>query len=368
MKVKFFSEKQKANKLSSEIQKKVRNILKTGKYTNADYVKQFEDLYKKYFKTKFCVAVNNGTSALHLALLSLGIKKGDEIIVPSLTFIASVAAVNYVGAKPIFVDINNDDWLINVNNIQKSITKKTKAIIVVHLHGLMCDMDKIKSIAKKNNIKIIEDAAQAHGSSFKKKLPGFYSDVATFSFYPTKNLGAIGEGGAIITNNREIFNKSKRMRTWSHNKYNFYEVSYNYRMSEFSAISLISKIRFLHEDVKKRIMIAEKYKKKLDIKSYSKFDLKNKKHSYHIFAIKVSNKKREKIINYLKLKGIDTNIHYPYSLPKLKFFKIKNRKTHSPMANKVANELLSLPIYPELDDKRINYTIKMLNEFIKLEK
>ena len=210
MKVKFFSEKKKAKNISRELQKKLRNILTTGKYTNAVYVKQFEDIYRKFFKVKYCVAVNNGTSALHLSLLAMGIQKGDEIIVPSLTFIASIAAIKYIGAKPIFVDVNNDDWLIKPHVIQKFITKKTKAIMVVHLHGLMCEMDKIKSIAKANKIKIIEDAAHAHGSSFKKKLPGFYSEVATFSFYPTKNLGAIGEGGAIITNNKKIFEKNKK--------------------------------------------------------------------------------------------------------------------------------------------------------------
>ena len=361
MKVKFFSETKKAQKLSFEIKKKVGNILKTGKYTNSDYVKKFEDKFRKYFKTKYCVAVNNGTSALHLALLALGINKDDEVIVPSLTFIASVAAVNYVGAKPVFADINKDDWLINSNIIEKFVTKKTKAIIVVHLHGLMCDMDKIKKIAKKYNLKIIEDAAQAHGSSFKKNLPGFYSDVATFSFYPTKNLGAIGEGGAIITNNKNIFNRTKRMRTWSHNKFNFYEISFNYRMSEFSAISLISKLPFLNKDVKRRIQIANQYKKQLNLKSFSNFNEKIKKHSYHIFAIRVDNKKRKYIIKHLKQKGIDTNIHYPYSLPKLKFFKLKNRNTNSPIANKISSELLSLPIYPELENRKINYIVKKLN-------
>ena len=367
MKVKFFSETKKAQKLSFEIKNKVSNILKTGKYTNSDYVKKFENKFRKYFRTKYCVAVNNGTSALHLALLALGIKKDDEVIVPSLTFIASVAAINYVGAKPVFADINKDDWLINTNIIEKLITKKTKALVVVHLHGLMCDMDKIKKIAKKNNLKIIEDAAQAHGSSFKKNLPGFYSDVATFSFYPTKNLGAIGEGGAIITNNKKIFNKTKRMRTWSHNKYNFYEVSFNYRMSEFSAISLIAKIPFLNKDVKKRIEIANKYKKQLKLKSFSIFNQKIKKHSYHIFAIRVNKKERKNIINYLKLNGIDTNIHYPYSLPRLKFFKIKNRNTYSPIANKISSELLSLPIYPELENRKIIYTVKKLNSLIKFK-
>ena len=364
MKIKFFSEKIKAKKISNEIQKKVKDILETGQYTNSKNVQKFEEIYRKKFKSKYCVAVNNGTSALHLSLIALGLKKDDEIIVPSMTFIASAAAINYIGAKPIFIDVNENDWLINTDIIEKYINKKTKAIIVVHLHGLMCDMDKIFNIAKKYNLKIIEDAAQAHGSSYKNRLPGFYSDVATFSFYPTKNLGAIGEGGAIITNNKNIYEKTKRMRAWSHKKNEFYEISFNYRMTEFSAISLISKMRFLDMDVKKRIAIANKYKNLLNVKNYSNFDNSKKKHSYHVFSIRLNKNKRSEISKKLKQNGIDTNIHYPYSLSKLEVFGKKSKKTNTPIANKLSKELLSLPIYPELTSKEIVYISKTLNKII----
>ena len=365
MRVNFFSEKKKARKITDEIQNKVGNILKSGQYTNSKYVNKFEEVYKKFFKTKYCIAVNNGTSALHLSLLALGIKQNDEIIVPSMTFIASAAAIKYVGAKPVFVDVNENDWLINPDIIEKFITKKTKAIMVVHLHGLMCDMDQIKNIANKFKLKVIEDSAQAHGSMFKNRLPGFYSDVATFSFYPTKNLGAIGEGGAIITNNKDIYEKTKRMRTWSHNKYSIYEISYNYRMTEFSAVSLLSKIRFLNNDIKKRISIANRYKNSLISKSYSIFNEKIKKHSYHIFAIKVDRNQRKKIIQELKLKGVDTNIHYPYSLSELNVFGNNRNQNKSPVADKISKELLSLPIYPELEEKKIDYTVKILNQILE---
>jgi len=362
--VKFFSEKKKAKKISFEIQKNVKNILGSGQYTNAKYVKKFENNFSKYFNSKYCIAVNNGTSALHLSLLALNIKKGDEIIVPSMTFIASAAAINYVGAKPIFVDVNENDWLINSNLIEKYITKKTKAIMVVHLHGLMCDMDKIKKIATKYKLKLIEDAAQTHGSLYKNKPPGYFSDVATFSFYPTKNLGAVGEGGAILTNNKDIFEKTKRMRTWSHKKYDFFEIGFNYRMTEFSAISLLAKLKFLKNDIKRRIMIATKYKENLKIQTFSNFNEKIKKHSYHIFAIKVNAKKRKKIMTALKSKGIDTNIHYPYNLSELNVFNKKRDTTNSPVSQKISREFLSLPIYPELDIKKILYTCKILNQII----
>ena len=323
MKVKFFTEKKKTKIISADIQKKVKKILDSGQYTKAKYFREFENQFGKYFNAKYCVAVNNGTSALHLSLLALNIKKGDEIIVPSMTFIASAAAINYVGAIPVFVDVNKSDWLINPYLIEKFITKKTKAIMVVHLHGLMCDMDIIRNIAKKYKIKLIEDAAQTHGSSFKKKFPGYFSDVATFSFYPTKNLGAIGEGGAIITNNKKIYEKIKGMRSWSHNKHDFFEIGFNYRMTEFSAISLLSKLKFLNSDINKRNWIAKKYKDNLKAKNYSIFNEKIKKHSYHIFAITVNKEKRNNIIAKLKSKGIDTNIHYPYNLSELKVFNKK---------------------------------------------
>lgn len=365
MKVNFFSEKIKAKKIKGELQSKLNNILKTGHYTNSKYVKRFEEIFKNVFQSKYCVAVNNGTSALHLSLIALDIKKDDEIILPSITFIASAAAITYVGAKPVFVDINDHDWLLNPNLIEKFITKKTKAIMAVHLHGLMCDMDKLRQIAKKYNVKLLEDASQAHGSLFKNKSPGYFSDAATFSFYPTKNLGAIGEGGAIITNNKDIYEKAKRMRTWSHKKYSFFEISFNYRMTEFTATSLIAKIKFLKQDIRKRIIIAKKYKEYLITNNHSNFNEKLKKHSYHIFAIRVNKNNRNKIIAELKSKGIDTNIHYPYSLPDLDFFNYKVRKNNSVVAKKVSQELLSLPIYPELKNKEVKYTCQILNTILK---
>ena len=361
MKINFFSEKKKTKKISKQLQFNLKKILNNGFYTNSRYVHEFESKFKKYFNAKYCVAVNSGTSALHLSLISLNIGKGDEVIVPSLTFIATAAVINYVGAKPVFADVNNDDWLINSENIKKLINKKTKAILVVHLHGLMCDMKEIKKIAKKYKLKVIEDAAQAHGSKLNNKSPGYYSDVAAFSFYPTKNLGAIGEGGALLTNDRKIYEKTKRMRAWSHKKNKFHEISFNYRMSEFIAVSLILKMKFLKQDIKKRIKIAEIYKKNLNIQTYSKFK-NNKKHSYHIFAIRLKNRKL--IAKKLEKHGIQTNMHYPYSLSLLKEFKLKKNNNKTPKANKISKDILSLPIYPDLNFKKVVYTANVLNSIL----
>lgn len=362
MKIDFFHQAQKAKKIKNKIFSATNSILKSGKYTNGPYVKKFEEKFKKLMEAKYCVAVNNGTSALHLALVALGIKRGDEVIVPSISFVASAAAITYVGAKPVFVDVNMDDWLINVNSIAKVITKRTKAIMPVHLHGLMCDMRKIKKISKKFNLKIIEDASQAHGSKYYKTSPGFYSDIATFSFYPTKNLGAIGEGGAVITNNKSISRKITALRAWAENKNSFFDIGYNYRMPELIAASLDAKISYLKNDIKKRILIANFYKKNLKNKNFSTYDSSIKKNSYHLFAVRLKN--RDKFRIELKKKGIDTAIHYKYCLPNLKIFSnyMKNRFNFK-VGTKLSKELVSLPIYPELTKKQQLYIIKISNDY-----
>lgn len=366
MRIKFFHENDKAQKIKKKFFLAIESLLKSGKYTNAFLVKQFENKFRSFVGTKYCIAVNSGTSALHLSLIALGIKKGDEVIVPSITFIASAAAIIYVGAKPVFADVNDKDGLINVEIIEKLITPKTKAIMAVHLHGLMCDMLEIKKIAKKFNLKIIEDSSQAHGSEYLGTKPGFFGNIATFSFYPTKNLGAVGEGGAILTNNFKVYKKVNALRAWAANKKSFSDLGYNYRMSEIIAASLLTKIEYLKTDINKRIKIANYYKKNLKIKSYSEFDNLKKIHSYHIFAIRVKN--RKKFMINLKKRKIDTASHYNYCLPKLKTFKnFTEKKSKFNISSKISKETVSLPIYPELKKKELNYIISKINKiFLKL--
>jgi len=360
MKVKFFHENGKAQKIKKKLILALESLLKSGKYTNGHFVKKFENKFQRFVETKYCAAVNSGTSALHLSLIALGIKEGDEVIVPSITFVASAAAITYIGAKPIFVDVNDNDWLINTKKIEKVITKKTKAIMPVHLHGLMCDMKEINIIAKKFKIKIIEDASQAHGSEYYNSKPGFYSDVATFSFYPTKNLGALGEGGAILTNNVNIYKKVVSLRAWAVNKKNFFDIGYNYRMPEIIAASLEKKIKYLKSDIKKRIQISNFYKKTLITNTFAKFS-EYKKHSYHIFALRLKN--RDRFINELKNFNIETAIHYSYCLPKLKiFFKYKKKNNFFKISSRISKELISLPIYPELKKKEQEYIVSKVNK------
>ena len=367
MKIKFFCEKKKGLKIKKNLFLATSNLLDTGQYTNGTYVSKFEEKFKKFMSSKYCIAVNSGTSALHLSLIALGIKEGDEVLLPSISFVASAAAITYVGAKPVFVDINNDDWLIDVNKIEKQITKKTKAIMPVHLHGLICDMQKIKKIANKYNLKIIEDASQAHGSEYYGKKPGYYGDVATFSFYPTKNLGALGEGGAIVTKNKNVKDIVSKLRAWAPSKKNFFAIGYNYRMPEIIGASLLEKIKYLKQDIRLRIKISKFYKKELNIKEFSKFDEKIKKHSYHLFAIRV--KQRDSFRKELKKHNIDSAVHYSYVLPKLKIFSkyVKNSNLYK-VAEKVSKELVSLPIYPELSRSNQNYVIKIVNKILLSKK
>lgn len=367
MKIKFFHEKNKALKIKKKIFSATSTLLQSGQYSNGIFVKKFEKKFKDYVGTKYCTAVNSGTSALHLSLIALGVKKNDEVIVPAISFVASAAAITYVGAKPVFVDINNDDWLINTNKIEDAITKKTKAIMPVHLHGLMCDMKKIKMIAKKHNLKILEDASQAHGSEYEGSNPGYYSDIATFSFYPTKNLGAFGEGGAVTTNNKNIFRKIAALRAWAPNKSDFFDIGFNYRMPEIIGASLEAKIKFLENDIKQRIKISSIYKKKLLYKQFSNFNESKKKHSYHLFAIRV--KQRDSFRKELKKHNIDSAVHYSYVLPKLKIFSkyVKNSNLYK-VAEKVSKELVSLPIYPELSRSNQNYVIKIVNKILLSKK
>jgi len=364
MKIKFFDQQEKAKKIIGSLNACLKKILETGNYTNSNYVYKFEDKFKSFVNAKYCVAVNTGTSALHISLIAIGIKKGDEVIVPSISFLATAAVITYLGAKPIFVDIKYNDWLIDCEKIQEKITKKTKAIIPVHLHGLMCDMNIIRKIAKKNKLFIIEDASQAHGSEFLRKSPGYFGDVATFSFYPTKNLGAVGEGGAIITNNKKIYNRLKNLRNWSPGKNHFSEIGYNYRMSEIIAASLLVKLNFLKKDCLKRIEIANFYKKNLMSKNYVTFNVKKKTHTYHIFAIRVDRNKRNFFMKCLKDKGIDTAVHYKYCLPYLNIFSyLKQSKKNYLIGNNVSNTMISLPMYPELKKKELKYIVEKVNYF-----
>ena len=349
--------------------KKLFNSIKKNivgsKFIGGDIIKEFCNVFKKFVKVKYVVPVANGTDALEIAIQSLDLPKNSEIIVPVNTWISTAEAVVTNSMKVVFCDINLDDYTINIEDLKKKITKKTKCIIPVHLYGNPADMFKIKKIAKEKKIKIIEDCAQAHGSKIYNKHVGTFGDIGTFSFFPGKNIGAFGDAGCIITNNKKIYNYCRRISNHGAlNKYDHKHSGRNSRMDVFNATVLIEKIKKYKIVIKKRNLIAKYYNDSLKKnKSIELFKLKDKHtYSYHQYVIRVNKKYRDKLINFLKKNKIDTMIHYPYMLNELSFFKYKKRFKNS---NQLGKKILSLPVSEEHTKKEINYVTNKINSFFQ---
>lgn len=362
MKIPFSTLKYLHNDLKSEIVKKFDDIYESGWFIHGNELKDFENNFAKYIGCKYCVGVGNGLDAITLALRALGIKKGDEVIVPSNTFIATVLAISEVGATPILVDTDLDTYNISYKSIEKNITSKTKAIIVVHLYGQSADMDEIVKICKDNNLFLVEDCAQAHGALYKGKKVGSFGDISCFSFYPGKNLGALGDGGAVLTNNKKYEEKLRAISNYgSDKKYHHIYKGINSRLDEIQAGFLNVKLKYINEMIKERCRIASRYLN--EIKN-DKIILptigSNRNHVWHIFAIRTKN--RNQFQKYLKDNGIETVIHYPISIAKQDAYKYDNINDLE-IADIIANEELSLPLYYGMSDAEINYVIDIINKY-----
>ena len=344
--------------LRKKILKSIDRALKSGQIFFGNELQKFEKRFIKENNLKFGVAVSSGTDALYIALLGLGIKQNDEIITVSNTAIPTVSAIRNCGAKARFVDIGSD-YLINTDNIEKYITKNTKAIIPVHLYGQACDMEKICKIAKKYKLKIIEDCAQAQGAKFKNKYVGTFGDVGCFSFYPTKILGAYGDGGFISTNSINLYNKVKRIRFYGieqnnkknkfNNKYYANEHGTNSRISEIQSSILNLKLPQVNSWIKQRRNLAKIYSQELkDTSLKLPVENINCKHVFHLYV--VYHPKRDKIIKKLNDNNIQVNINYPFPIHKMKAYKNKvlNKFNYLPITEKMANGIFSLPLYPKL--------------------
>ena len=347
---------------NKQIKKSILRVLDSGSYILGKEVGFFEKEFAKFIGTKYAIGVNSGTDALHIALLSCGIKKGDEVLTVSNTAVATASSIILANAVPKFVDIEEDTHLIDTSKIEKHITKKTKAIIPVHLYGNPVDMKGIIKIAKKYKLRIIEDCAQAHGAKINNTNVGNFGHAACFSFYPTKNLGAIGDGGMIITNNKSLYDKAKLAREYGWKKrYISSSKGFNSRLDELQAAILRVKLNYLEKDNKKRINIAKKY-----INGLKSCDLslpkirKNYNHIFHLFVIKT--KYRNKLMNYLKKNNIITSIQYPVPIHKQKFYNNFGNQSLK-VTEKNSKEILSLPIYPELTFKEVNKVIFFVKKF-----
>ena len=361
MKINFVNLKKQYESIKDELDMAMRDTINNTSFILGNEVEEFEKEFAKFCNAKCCVAVASGTDALKLAIKALGIKEG-EIITVAHTFIATALAITDNNLKPVFVDIDSKTYNIDVDQIERKITKNTKAIIVVHLYGQPANMERIAEIAKKYNLELIEDCCQAHGAEYKRKrLP--YGDIGCFSFYPGKNLGAYGDGGAIVTNNEVLAKKLKAMRNYgSQVKYYHDFIGFNSRLDSLQAQVLKVKLKCLDNWNNKRIEHAKLYDRLLNgIVEIPKID-KNVKSVYHLYVIRC--KSRDELQKYLADNGISTVIHYPIPIHLQKAYADLNYKNGDlPVTEEVTKNILSLPMYAELTDEEIKYTCEKIKEF-----
>jgi dTDP-4-amino-4,6-dideoxygalactose transaminase len=350
--------------IRSEMHQAFSDVYDSYWYVMGEKLQTFEASYAKYNQTKYCVGVSNGLDALILALQALNIGKGDEVIVPSNTYIASVIAITTVGATPVFVEPRIDTYNINPELIEQKITKRTKAIMPVHLYGQACEMDYIMKLAEAYDLYVVEDNAQAHGSSYNGKLTGSFGHANGVSFYPGKNLGALGDAGAVTTNKEEIAEKIKALRNYgSHKKYHNDYVGLNRRLDELQAALLSVKLQYLNDWTQERKEIAETYNECLVGSNLILPKLaSNADHVYHLYVVRTS--KREELQEHLNNKGVGTLIHYPIPPHLQKAYKyLGYKKGDFPIAEELANTSISLPLWVGMDKNQLETVSDLIAKF-----
>lgn len=341
----------------------VQKVLHSGWYILGEEVKRFESDFADYCGTKYCLGVANGLEGLELIIKGYDIGPGDEVIVPSNTYIASILSISANGATPILVEPDIKTYNIDPHKIEEKITPRTKAILVVHLYGQVCNMDPIREIADKYNLKIIEDCAQSHGAIYGKLKAGNLGDAAAFSFYPGKNLGALGDAGAITTNDEQLFQKLAALRNYgSHKKYENIYKGYNSRLDEIQAPILVEKLKYLDEDNQLRRDIALYYLNNISNKEIilPYVEEKRESHVWHVFAIRTPN--RDHFIEYMNKREIQTMIHYPIPPHKQKAYEEWNQLSF-PISEKIHSEIVSLPISPVMNMEAVNQVVGAVNEY-----
>jgi dTDP-4-amino-4,6-dideoxygalactose transaminase len=366
MNVKFLDLVKNNETFKEEFHQVLEQILNSGQFVSGQFVNQFENNFSSAIGTSHAVACNSGTSALYVALIACGIKQGDEVIVPSMTFVATIEAVVQVGAIPVLVDVDESHWNLNAERTASAITKNTRAIIFVHLHGNPGGISQIKNLAIEHNLILIEDAAQAHLASSGEKSAGSIGDIAAFSFYPGKNLGAIGEGGCVTTNSLDLYEKAKLVINWgSRIKYQHEIRGANFRMDEIQAAFLNIKLRKLSLWLARRNEVANLYNQFFDEISIVRPQTEvGNVHAYHIYAILVKN--RQDLQLKLKSKGVETGVHYPYPIsglmPWAPYTKVSGDNSTS---KKLADTFLSIPISDTIKNDEVSYIIENISNLIK---
>ena len=340
--------------IKTEIDEAVLRVLDSSQFVLGEEVAAFEHEFARFCNTSDAVAVNSGTSALHLALLAAGIGPGDEVITVPFTFIATIAAIQYTGARPVLVDIDPRTYTIDPALIARAITPRAKAIVPVHLHGQPADMNPILEIARVRGLQVIEDAAQAHGAEYKGRRCGSLGDLAGFSFYPGKNLGAYGEGGAVVTSNPAYAHRIRALRDWGQERrYEHALKGFNYRMDGIQGAILRVKLRRLESWTEARRRHAVEYGRRLSggelVTPYVRAD---SRHVYQVYAVRV--RRRDACREHLRMNGIQTGVHYPIPVHlQPAYGDLGHRRGDFPVAEAVAADVLSLPMFPELREQQI---------------
>ncbi len=363
MQIPFFDYKRQLKTLQPEINKAVEKVLNSGKLILGDEVEKFENRFSQFIGAKYGVGVNSGTDAIKIALRSLDIGKDDEIITVDNTAVPTISAIREIGAIPKLVDIK-ENFTIDETKIKKEISQKTRAILPVHLYGQSCNMSAILKIAKTHNLKVIEDCAQAAGAQFKNKRVGSFGNISCLSFYPTKNLGAYGDGGIILTSNKNLADRCRALRTYGmKTRYYANFEGYNSRLDEMQAAILNVKLRYLNQWNKRRQKIAQYYLNNIKNPKIILPPIKNiAEHVFHLFVIRIN--KRQNLIKYLSKSNVGYGIHYQYPIHLQKAYKFLGYlRRDFPITEKFANEVLSLPIFPELTKQELKYIVNKLNNF-----
>ena len=348
---------------AEQILESVKRVLYSGWYILGNEVNTFEEEFASYCNTKYCVGTANALDALTLIIRAMGIGDGDEVIVPSNTYIASILSISANGATPILVEPNIETYNIDPLKIEEAITSRTKAILVVHLYGQSCNMQPIVEIAKKHNLKIVEDCAQAHGAIYKGKRVGDWGDAAAFSFYPGKNLGALGDGGAVTTNDESLYQKIKALRNYgSHKKYENIYKGVNSRLDELQAAILRVKLPYLDQDNEYRRSIAEYYLSNItnEMIRLPIIEEERLSHVWHVFPVMVEN--RDKFQQYLTNKGIQTLIHYPIPPHKQQAYSEWGNRSY-PISEHIHNCIVSLPISPVMPLDEVVFVVEAVNDY-----
>ena len=364
MNIPFVSFKPLEEELHDELHDAFERVFNDSWYIEGREGKQFEEKFAEYCGVKYCVGCGNGLDALFLILKSYGIGQGDEVIIPSNTFIATALAVSRTGALPVRVEPYIDTYNLDPNKIEDKINERTKAIIAVHLYGQPADMETIVDIAHHHNLKVIEDAAQAHGALFNGNKTGALGDAAGFSFYPGKNLGALGDAGCVTTNDKELAEKVRALSNYgSDYKYHHIYQGYNSRLDEIQAAFLSEKLPLLDKVNRNRADIAKRYLQEITNPQIilPSVDIRTTP-VWHIFAIRAEN--RDKLNNYLLEKGIHTNVHYPIAMHNQEAYKQwKITSKNYPICEEISRTELSLPLYYGMPDEQIEYVIRAINEY-----